>query len=330
MKKFNYEEQVIDVILNLIKDNQKYLTKKENLPQLAKLGYMYNTLWYAGRLCWGSSGLIQKGDHCEDNPKYKIEMCDPLNEKIENLIYDAWGMHVMDMDEPISWKEFLQTVVHGKVLSAFDKKMLKENKTFDEWVEVLTDPEYRYQYDSRREVANHLLCTIGNGYGYKDGFIIREASGADQDLSIYGAWQNANLRDDIKTVVFKILAMPEVEQTLEQNYAFHKKLSEEKKAKDLERDMKIFGMPYKEFIKSPEKKSMLSKLFGEKEKDYHSYYPISSPYSEITKFDKNTDPSYIKAGLEICDDILAHEAEELKEGRENVAFAKKFIKKFRP
>jgi len=46
-KHFKYEEKVIDVILTLIKDNQEYLTQPENLPQLAKLGYMYNTLWYS-------------------------------------------------------------------------------------------------------------------------------------------------------------------------------------------------------------------------------------------------------------------------------------------
>ena len=36
-----YEERIIDTILNTIKDNQVYLTQKENLPQLAKLGYMW-------------------------------------------------------------------------------------------------------------------------------------------------------------------------------------------------------------------------------------------------------------------------------------------------
>jgi hypothetical protein len=52
-KKFRYEKNVIDPILKIIKDNQEYLTQPENLPQLAKLGFLYNTLWYAGRICWG-------------------------------------------------------------------------------------------------------------------------------------------------------------------------------------------------------------------------------------------------------------------------------------
>ena len=44
---FLFEEKVIDPILNLIKDNQKYLTKKENLPQLSKLGFIYNHFWWS-------------------------------------------------------------------------------------------------------------------------------------------------------------------------------------------------------------------------------------------------------------------------------------------
>lgn len=98
-----FEERIIDTILNTIKNNQVYLTQRENLPQLAKLGYMYNTLWYGGRSA-SHNGVIEKNkieedgslyeyDQCDDNPKYKIEMCDPENDEIENYIYDAWGMH---------------------------------------------------------------------------------------------------------------------------------------------------------------------------------------------------------------------------------------------
>ena len=114
-RRFKFEEKIIDPILTLIRENQEYLTQPENLPQLAKLGYMYNTLWYSGRVCWGYDGILidpsiikslktaDEGDmdeddenypyrfvSCEDNPKYKIEACEPQNDEIENLIYDAW------------------------------------------------------------------------------------------------------------------------------------------------------------------------------------------------------------------------------------------------
>jgi hypothetical protein len=61
-----YEERIIDTILNVIKDNQTYLTQKKNLPQLAKLGYMYNTLWYGGR-CASYDGVIDKKVYAEDD-----------------------------------------------------------------------------------------------------------------------------------------------------------------------------------------------------------------------------------------------------------------------
>lgn len=100
--KFKFEKLIIDPILKLIKKHQLYLTQPENLPQLAKLGYMYNTLWYAGRQCWGNDGLLQGKKNaydCEDNPKYKIEAVEPKTKEIENLVYDAWGMHVSEMED---------------------------------------------------------------------------------------------------------------------------------------------------------------------------------------------------------------------------------------
>ena len=60
----NFEKKVIDLILSLIKDNIEYLCKEENLPQLAKLGYFYATLYYVGRDCYGFNGWIKKGDIC--------------------------------------------------------------------------------------------------------------------------------------------------------------------------------------------------------------------------------------------------------------------------
>ena len=45
----------------------------------------------------------------------------------------------------------------------------------------------------------------------------------------------------------------------------------------------------------------------------------------ISKFNKNTHPSYIQAGLEVCNEILKHRDEE---EASNIAFAEKYIKKF--
>lgn len=328
-----FEKAVIDKILNLIKKNQVYFTQKENLPQLAKLGYMYNSLWYSGRLCWGYNGILTpegKGKtygECENNPKYKIEMCDPENEEIENYIYDAWGMHVENNAIEPSFDEFYDLVVNGKELTEIKKKFLKPNKTFDEWVECLTHPDYAYSdlYPNRKSVADHLLCVIGNGFGFKNGFIIYEASGADQDISDYGDWQNAKFEGKIKKVVDGILAMEIVKQTLDAAHAYTKAGVDKRNAEILERDIKIFGMSFEDYLKSDECKELhrkVASLKGEEIEEvqdkYCQYYPISD-YSIITKFDKNTHESYLKAGIEICEEILAHESEERQE---NVKFAK--------
>lgn len=192
----SFERKIIDPILRIIRDNQDYLCQLENLPQLAKLGYIYNTLWYSGRICWGHNGILKKrrgGYVCEENPKYKIEMCEPTSEKHEDLIYDAWGMHLeRDLERP-TWDEFEQIVFGTSNVSEFEIKLHKINKTFDEWVEVLTDKQYRYNsvYPNRRAVANHLLCVIGNGYGFDGKFVFQTSGGANQDKDLYGFWKNA-------------------------------------------------------------------------------------------------------------------------------------------
>lgn len=331
-----FEPRIIDLILNTIKDNQVYLTQRENLPQLAKLGYMYNTLWYGGRVA-SYDGAIPKlvvteddetweCEQCGDNPKYKIEMCEPQTDEIDNYIYDAWGMHVSNGFGP-SWEEFKTIVLEGKELTENEIKMLKPNKTFDEWVEVLTNKDYEYSsiYPDKKSVANHLLCVIGNGYGYKNGFVIYEASGADQDSTDYGDWKNAKFREDIQLVVNQIMSDPEVEIVMLHNT----KAKEDYEAKELAKEIAAFGKPWKEFISSKEHAELeeaIAKLKGKKVDSYHAYYPICN-YSIISKLDKDSDPSYIKAGIEICTEILAHEEEESKRP-ENIKFAKKFLKKF--
>ena len=324
MKKFKFENKVIDVILNTIKDHQEYLTQPENLPQLAKLGYMFETLWMSGRICWGYDGILKKSHECEDNPKYKIEMCEPKNDEIDNLIYDAWGMHIDD-ENPLGWNDFKHFVTEGKELSELEIALLKTNKTIEDWVNCLTNPEYSYPYESRREVVNNLLCVIGTEYEYKDGYIIQNASGADQDLALYGNWQNAKFRNDIKLIVNNILLIPEVKDTIEAHYKFIKEINDKKNAETLERDMKWFGMPFKEYEKSKGKDvyKLLSEITGKQyeKKAYNNYYPICE-YSNITRIDKNTHKSYIDAGIEICKDILDHQNVEEKL---NIKFAQKFL-----
>ena len=319
----SFEQEVINPILTAIKNNQVYLTKPENLDQLAKLGYMYNTLWYAGRICYGSEGLIKKGWICEDNPKYKIEMCKPENEEIENFIYDAWGMHVSH-EHGVTWKEFEQIVNRGKKLTALEMKLLKVDKTFDDWVEIKLDPKYQYKsiYPDRRSVIIHMLCCYGTGYGFKNGYIFKEASGADQDIALYGDWQNAKFLPSIQKVVDKVMSKPEVKEAVEKEYTYIRAIMQKNGPFGIEELLNKFvnSSAYKKMVK------LLVKKEKKEKKPYSKVYPISAGYSPITSIDNTWHPSYIKAAIEICEDILAHEKEEEKG---NVTFAKKFLKKIR-
>ena len=350
--KFPYEKKVIDPILKSIKKHQEFLTQPENLPQLAKLGFMYNFLWYAGRVCWGYGGKISDGRECGNNPKYKIEMCDPKTDEIEELIYDAWGMHVSNFEDPLSFDEFMQKVNGGRELSPLEKKMLKVNKTFDEWVEILTDKNYRYSsiYPDRRSVADHLLCVIGNGYGInKDGFVYAEASGADQDQALYGDWENSQLVPEIRKVIDDIIVIPEFRLTIDTYYQFVMEIKEKKKSEERERNRTFYEvLKLNDLYDESEgdlrwdeihrRMGILFKKSGidrEEKSEYNPYYPICD-YSIIWIIGsqkerekhgiKEVHQSYINACIEICEEIILNKEAEDKERKGNVTFAKKFLK----
>lgn len=357
---FKYEEEVIDPILIYIRENQEYLTIPENLSQLAKLGYMYNTLWYNGRLCWGSGGILlsdkvkkMKGDEkyeyisCEDNPKYKIEMCYPINDDIENLIYDCWGMHVSDDDlsNPGSEK-FIDIIKNGEKLTPIQKKELKINKTIEDWIEIKTDASYKYKslYPDAKSVIDNLLFVTGTGYDWnKDGFIIEEAGGADQDRALYGDWKNAKFKTEIQIMVDSIIKMPEVIETLNtsKKYDDDEKNKRNKKKNDddddfLKRVLLKYGSDKKvvdDLEKIKKKLISIKSTKVDKVREYSQYYPVSKSSSIYAILDKEIqnrigikkfDQSYINAGIESCKDIVKNSS---KERKENIEFAKKFLSK---
>jgi hypothetical protein len=358
-----YERLIINPILKVIEKKQDYLCQPENLPQLAKLGFMFNNLWYAGRVCYGYGGIVRKGSTCENNPKYELgDNIEYNSEENENLIYDAWGMHVSNDGEDNSYDVFRKTILEGKELSDFEKESRKPNKTFDEWVNILTDKRYRYHsiYPNRRSVANHLLCVIGNGYGYNPttGMVFTEASGADQDEDLYGEWENSIFEPSILEVVTKILDVPECKLALDAYSALVIKSRDERLKTERDERVKWFGyaLPLinKERVElgkdeitleEPDFHTILnefltdqiSKVTGNSKPEIkpYEYYPLSD-YSIIWKFDEKTHPSYIQAGMEICEHIVANNPEigkdfneyQTRQRDDGIEFCKNFIKRF--
>jgi hypothetical protein len=351
-----YEKLIINPILKVIEKNQDYLCKPENLTQLAKLGYMFDNLWYAGRVCYGYYGAIKKGNSCENNPKYEIGDNIKYNsEENENLIYDAWGMHVTNEGHDIDYETFKKLILEGRKLSDFEIQLRKPNKTFDDWVDIMTNKQYKYKslFPDRRSVANYLLCTIGTGYGYNSitGVVIKEASGADQDQDLYGQWENAVFEPSILKVVNQILDVPECKIALDTYSNIVIKNRQERKKKENEDRFKFFGylLPI-----INEKRAKLGKTpVSIDDEDFYDhidnslnrktiiqlpfeYYPICN-YSIIMQLNENSHPSYIQAALEVCEDIVANPPEikknfnqfQIDQRNEGVNFCENFIKKFK-
>jgi hypothetical protein len=328
MQEQKFEERIIDKLLEVISVNLDYLTQPENIPALGKLGHIYNRLWYAGRFAYGYEGKLRKDNQCDENPKYKLEICDVGTPEQYNLVYDAWGMHItMEEKIPLNFDNFKNLILNGKNITELDKKMGKLNKTIDDWVEIKTDENYRYKslYPDRKSVVDHLLCTIGNGYGYKNGFVFEEAGGADMNMELYFNWENATFPKHIQEVVDFILEDEEVKEILDFQHAeailFYEKREKDKKDSLVKALVKL-GKTQKEI------ELFIEDLFNEDfitpdTNKYKPYYPICD-YSIITMFDENTHDSYIKAAIEICKDILENSSLERES---NVKFANSFLNK---
>jgi len=358
-----YEENVIRPILNTIEKHQDFLCQAENLPQLAKLGFMFEKLWYAGRVAYGCNGIIKEDDYtCENNPKYELGDTIKYNsEENENLIYDAWGMHVSNEGNQMNFEEFRNLVLNGRPLTEFEIQERKPKKTFDEWVTLMTDKRYRYNnmFPDRREVANYLLCCFGTGYGYDktNGVIVKEASGADQDRDGYGDWENSKFIPEILAVIDKVLAFDMTKIALDAESAYVKKFNAERKEKEFksyqklhesllpivnkaltekgEEPITIDSERYHEFFETY-KEARIDEIMGEQSKRKFEYHPICN-YSIITMLDENTHPSYLKAALEICEEINANPPEikknfnqfQIDERNKMVEFAKGYVEKWK-
>ncbi len=320
---FNFEKDVINIILDLIKKHQIYLTQKENLPQLAKLGYIYHTLWHAGSICWSSNGLIlnKNNNSCENNSKYKIEICKPRNKTIGDLIYGAWGMHVSNDFITPTFKKFCQIIIEGEELNNLEIKKIKPNKTFNEWCEILMDKKNPYPFETKKEVIDYLLFIIGNEYNYnkETGYIFQKANGTNQDITIYGDWKNAFFNQNIKETIIKLLKTPEVKNTVDIAHNHELKIFKAKKNISEEWSSKLSSS--KEQKKTKEILKNTKQFFESKE---YRYYPISA-YSLITQFDDKTHSSYIEAGIEACEDIIIRSEHQ---EQTNINFAFKFLKTY--
>jgi hypothetical protein len=310
----NLETRLINPLLRAIRDNADYLTQPENLPQLAKLGYVYKTLWNAGREWVKNNPTFPNWENYtiwfSNNPKYKLEMSYPshCSELVSNLIYDAWGMHYHDEREkyplPIDFWKFVFST-ENKVYTELDLKIHKINKTLDDWLEILLNPDYRFhKMNKNKWYALNYLFT-GGCYQFDGVYIFERASGGGQNIAIYSGWENAKFLPKIENVLKK-LKWDSVEILTVSHHA-------ETKWQEKQR------LEGKDWWNHP----LDNELFPAEE-----YLPTGYLYENdiICQFTEQTHPSYIRGGIDFCQNIIEHShLEPLK----TVGFAKNFIERFK-
>ena len=177
---------------------------RKNPEHLAWVMMHYELIHRAGRMM----------NHCGGNPKYPI--MDAGNErrgqiKDENdssLLYDAWAVCISNEAE------------FPDVKPNADPRWMQLNKTMQDWIDLLTNPDYRYSglYSDEYRVRDHLLCTIGNGYEWnKDGFLDTAGPSDVPDSIFHGYTRCENeVRKDLRERIIKYRSHPYIKASVDQ------------------------------------------------------------------------------------------------------------------
>lgn len=235
-------------ILRIVERNQAWLAS--NPAALQWLMCHWDSMFYAGRICYGYGGIIKKGSACENNPKYEVGgRIKYQSEEIENIIYDAWANASTAMGKLIPGSNGMGIVMAtretfeqwgreyvGLQSDPFFQLSEKPNKTFDEWVELCTDTRYRYHsiFPDRFSVANHLLAVNGTGMGWnKAGFVCDEGP-ADNDEAMFNGWPLVTIQsfpEAYQSLIEEVIYSEKVQKTIAAANEHHQKLVSEENRK---------------------------------------------------------------------------------------------------
>ena len=307
-------------VLEFIAIHQKFFTK--NPKPLAYLMSFYNQMHYSSR--------YDKNEelHDWDNPKDLImELGKKLGNDYGNLFYDAWCFHSHSEE------------YKGKYLPL----QFKINKTMDDWMKICLNPKYLYKslYPSRQEVLSHYLCTIGSGTSWtKDGFISNFGpSGIDLVIFMGTESSFGSLPKPIQKMINDARKNPIIKKGLTAMKLAQKERDKDKQAMEIfcNKDKMIKSLK-KDLTKcsDPKKKKDIQsciKFFkdynnSEKEETQNDnlFYPMAEDHSALDTMPDNAHPSYVKAGVEVCNLILANPKE--KTNGHNYKISKRFLKKW--
>jgi hypothetical protein len=138
MNKIKYAEKARDSILDIVIKNFDYF--RDNPKHLAWAMMKWRLVHTASRIAYGA---------CEDNPKYPVLDAGYLlkTEADGNLLYDAWAVSCSNESE------FPDTAREPNW-----EKLVKPNKTLDEWIDIKTDPQYRYSGMYPDEIDSNIFA----------------------------------------------------------------------------------------------------------------------------------------------------------------------------
>jgi len=314
----NYFKSVIQKLINIFETNQEYFAN--NLPQAAKIGYVLEKMHIVGRFQTNYDGSLK--DVWEESD------IDQKNDKL----YFAWCQHMGETSDLLPLIDFIKLIFFGQPLTDIELLEIKPKKTFDEWAEIQME-KYPLSNSSRLNVVARLLFQhCHSEMTYKEGFIENLVSW-NIFKNEYGDWKNAVLPYEIQEQLKKILDNPDVKTAYEKAFEVIQKRMLVKTESEKELD---------ELKKAIEKTNKLLKEKGvdmnewekEKEDQKNDVVIIYSKDSIINKLDSNSDPSYIKAGIEICNHVMKYkdthyspEREYREDNKKLLKFCKNFLSK---
>lgn len=294
----NFKKTVVEGILDIIEKNQEYLVN--NLPQAAKLGYILEKFHKTYLVCYGDTGRIKKAKY-SDSVRDMWERTNIVDEKL----YSAWSQHI-GLNEPDfpSYTDLIKLIFDGTKLTKIELLEIKPKKTFDEWVEIQTQ-KYPLSNSSRLNVAARMLFMHSHGEcTYKNGFVEGIVS-YNIFRYEYGDWKNAVLPHEMQEQIKLILGLPEFKTAYELTFQVMEKRKTEKSERDVEFDemLKLIEETNKVLR---EKGVDLSECEKEKEEQKNNIVIFHSSDSIINKLDSKSDPSYVKAAIEICNHVMKY------------------------
>ena len=276
--------------------------------------------------------LIHRVGDYSPNPKDAIlKVAEGLSEEDGNLLYDAWGVTVS------TGCEFPDTNPNIPLES-------KRNKTMEEWVELFTNPPYRFKslFPDEFAVKDYLLCTIGTEYNWNNqGFIANVGpSGVDNDIFAGYTRSEDSIDVDIRGKILEVRLNPKIrdkadtylretynvagriysgEDWIEAINPRAKKEREERERMNGELEALLARLP--EDVRSELDIGKLQRKEGNvSEPKERKHYPLSE-YSNLVRMPANAHQSYVTTGIEIARNIVANP----NEPQESQRFAKDFL-----